>query len=117
MIDEIVLRRQLVKPGLIPWMESYMDDMLKHFEMVENMIADISFLNVSNVEDFKKSIESYQKQHPNAQVYATAFVFNSKEGPKEECISCPDPCCEQKEVIDMPKCKGGSHSKKKKGKK
>ena len=113
MIDEIILRRQLAKPGLLPWMESYFDTLREHFTMVEDKVHNMSFIDVSSMEDFKKSIERFQKENPDAKVYATAFVFDSQNEPKikEECICCPTPCSKPEQEIE-PKPKKKSKRKK-----
>lgn len=79
---EIELRKQLAKPGLIPWMRSYFDELEANMKTIEDRIHNVSFINISSIDDFKKSIAEFEKSNPNAKVYATAFVYNSKNEPK-----------------------------------
>jgi hypothetical protein len=81
-INESELRKQLAKPGLIPWMRSYFEEIESTMKSVEERIHNVSFINIADIDTFKKHIAEFEQSNPNAKVYATAFVYNSKNEPK-----------------------------------
>jgi hypothetical protein len=116
MIKENKLREQLAQ-GIVPWMDSYFNILRKHMEEVQNKLDNVNFICISSIEDFKKSIEKFEKEHPGVQIHATGFVYNSKNEPKAQAFEhktcCPEtPCAQEPEKLTKPKTK-----KPKKGKK
>jgi hypothetical protein len=110
-MEEKKLREQLAS-GVIPWMDSYFNILRKHMEQVQSKLDNVNFMCVSNLEDFKKSIAKFEKEHPGMQIYATGFVYNSKNEPKAQSFEHITPCAQEPEKLTKPKTK-----KPKKGKK
>lgn len=79
MIDEKVLRKQLVPVNPIAdWILSFDEEIRERVNTIKKNITDVMYIDMSNIDNFKKSIEDFKKQNPNANIQATGFVISTK---------------------------------------
>lgn len=64
----------------ISWMRECMEPIEKEIDRLMNW--DIHHIRFGDIESFKKDIEKYSEEHPDAKVMATGFMFSSDEPEK-----------------------------------
>ena len=91
MIDESILRKQLATTRTIfDWMQSFSDEIKLQVEAINKEITNVMYIDMTNMERFKKSVESFKMQHPEANIQATGFIFSTKEPEENENYSYPE---------------------------
>lgn len=84
MMDELDLRKQLGSIEPFKFMKDAISEMERRWKTMINSMANFSHIRLTNIDDFKKSIEQYAEKHPNAEIKATGFVFSSEDDTKSE---------------------------------
>lgn len=72
-----IFNRQL---SLIKEIRKSLEDTLKQMNCVNDGFK--FKVDVSNLDDFKQSIEEFQKKNPNAKIKASAYAYSIGEEPK-----------------------------------
>ena len=82
MIKETELAK-LGSVNLSDWMKECLDIIEKDFKPLYKKDTSVFHIDPTNLEGFKKEVEEYAKQHPNAKIRASGFMISTKE-PSEE---------------------------------
>jgi hypothetical protein len=91
MIDESILRRQLATTKTVfDWMKSFEDEVRTSVEEIKKRTNNVMFINMTSMDDFKQSVAEFKRQHPDANIQATGFVFSTKEPEKNDEITYPE---------------------------
>ena len=69
---------------LISWMRESMKIMEQEFKSIYEKGTNVFHINTMDLESFKKSIEQYAKDNPNADIKASGFMISTKEPSKSE---------------------------------
>jgi len=83
MNKEIVEKRNVY--DLFYEMDSYFEEHRKRMEKIREQmnsvfsenIENINVIKMGNIEDFKKSVDEFQKKNPNAKISARAYTFST----------------------------------------
>jgi len=118
MINESVLRKQLATTkSIFDWMKSYEDEVRANIESMKNEIKNVMYIDVTNMENFKKSVEAFKEQHPDTKIQATGFIISSKKPELNQSYTYPETLSKDKEITkEIPKMARAKTTKKSKPK-
>jgi len=107
--NESEMRKQLATTKTIfDWIKSWDDEIRARVEEIKKRATNVMYIDMSNMDNFKKSIEDFQKQNPNANIQATGFVFSTKEPEKNTEFTYPQAIAEdikEDKMTSKPKSK------------
>jgi len=118
MINESKLRNQLATTRTIfDWMKSFDDEIKAQVEAIKRETINVMYFDMTSMENFKKSVEAFKEQHPNANIQATGFVFSTKKPELNQSYTYPEILSEDKEITkEIPKMARAKTTKKSKPK-
>ena len=76
---DIELRKKLGSSNVVDWMRECMEPIEKQIARLRKRGDSLFHIEFMDIDDFKVSVERYAKDHPNAEIQATGFMFSSKE--------------------------------------
>ena len=74
---------ELGSTSLIDWMRECMDSIEKRFSELYKEGDSVFHIDMTDLDSFKKSVEQYAKDHPNAKIVASGFMMSTEEPTKE----------------------------------
>jgi hypothetical protein len=118
MINESVLRKQLATTKTIfDWMKSWEDEIQSQVDALREEASNVMYIDMTNMESFKKSVEAFKEQHPNSDIKATGFLFSLRKPELNQSYTYPETISKDKEITkEIPKMAKAKTTKKSKPK-
>lgn len=83
----MIKEEQLAELGstdLIGWMRESMERVEKRIKNIFDENTDVFHIRLDDIDSFKKQVESYAKEHPDADIKASAFIVSSNPKKNKE---------------------------------
>jgi len=88
-IEEVMRKQLATTKTIFDWMKSWDDEIRARVEEIKKQATNVMYIDMTNMEKFKESVENFKLQHPNANIQATGFVFSTKEPEKNTEFTYP----------------------------
>lgn len=83
----MIKETELAKMGstdLVGWMRESMERVEKRIKTIFDENTDVFHIRLDDIDGFKKQVEQYSKEHPNAEIKASAFLVSTNPKKSKE---------------------------------